>query len=236
MRRCYNDVCVGGGGLSIASFCTEKRPDPVIGHAAPADSCTCGSSPSGRRCPPAHFRIASAPLPARRGAGRAGASAAPPSPSACSAAATSGPAGDDDPAGDVRDAHRGVGGVHALPTGARGAEHVDAQVLVLDRDVDFLGFRAARRPWRPRCGCAPAFRWPAHAARGARPTPSAWCRSAVPDALKITSLMPPRVPSEIDMVLDAPATVAGDEALVHAPQSRPRRARLRRRRCRPGSR
>src|SRR5438046_1137610 len=39
----------------------------------------------------------------------------------------------------VRDAHRAVGRVDALPAGAAGAEHVDAQVLVIDLDVDLLG-------------------------------------------------------------------------------------------------
>ena len=38
----------------------------------------------------------------------------------------------------VRDAHRGVGGVDALAAGARGAEDVDAQVLVLDLHVHLL--------------------------------------------------------------------------------------------------
>jgi hypothetical protein len=44
-------------------------------------------------------------------------------------------AGDDDAGGEVGDAHRGVGGVHALTTGARGAVDVDPQVLLVDVDV-----------------------------------------------------------------------------------------------------
>src|SRR6185312_12742192 len=47
----------------------------------------------------------------------------------------------DDSGRDVRDAHGGVGGVHALATRTRGPEHVDADVLVLDRHVDFLRLR-----------------------------------------------------------------------------------------------
>src|SRR4051812_3925639 len=48
---------------------------------------------------------------------------------------------DDDAARDVRDAHRGVGRVDALPARPRGAEDVDPEVLVLDPDVDLLGLR-----------------------------------------------------------------------------------------------
>ena len=47
---------------------------------------------------------------------------------------------DDDAGRDVRDAHGGVGRVDALAAGAARAERVDAQVLVVDLDVDFLGF------------------------------------------------------------------------------------------------
>ena len=36
----------------------------------------------------------------------------------------------------VGDAHGGVGAVHVLAAGAAGAEHVDAQVLLLDVDLD----------------------------------------------------------------------------------------------------
>src|SRR6185437_947308 len=38
----------------------------------------------------------------------------------------------DDPGGDVRDAHRGVRGVHALAAGPRRTKDVDAQILLLD--------------------------------------------------------------------------------------------------------
>src|SRR5690606_35440087 len=44
-------------------------------------------------------------------------------------------AGDDDAGGDVRDAHRGVGGVHALPAGAGRTVDVDAQIGLVDVDV-----------------------------------------------------------------------------------------------------
>jgi len=43
--------------------------------------------------------------------------------------------------GRLRDAHRAVGGVHALAAGAARAKHVDAQILVLDLDVDLFRFR-----------------------------------------------------------------------------------------------
>ena len=43
------------------------------------------------------------------------------------------------PGRDVRDAHRRVGRVDALAAGAARAERVDAQILLVDLDVDFLG-------------------------------------------------------------------------------------------------
>ena len=43
------------------------------------------------------------------------------------------------PVGQVRDAHRGVGGVDALAARAGRAVDVDAQVVRVDRDVDVLG-------------------------------------------------------------------------------------------------
>ena len=46
---------------------------------------------------------------------------------------------DHDAAGQVGDPDGGVGGVHALPAGARRAEDVDAQVVRVDADVDLLG-------------------------------------------------------------------------------------------------
>jgi len=42
--------------------------------------------------------------------------------------------------GQVRDAHRGVGGVDRLAAGAGGTERVDAQVLGFDLDVNLFGF------------------------------------------------------------------------------------------------
>src|SRR5436190_3000919 len=48
---------------------------------------------------------------------------------------------DDQPRREVRDAHRGIGGVDALSSRTAGAEDVDPQVLVLDPDVDLFRFR-----------------------------------------------------------------------------------------------
>src|SRR3989440_302734 len=47
----------------------------------------------------------------------------------------------DDPGRDVRDAHRGVGGVDALTAGARRAIDVHAQILLLHPHVHVLGLR-----------------------------------------------------------------------------------------------
>ena len=44
----------------------------------------------------------------------------------------------DDAAGEMRDAHGGIGHVDVLAAGAAGAEGIDAQVLVLDIDLDFV--------------------------------------------------------------------------------------------------
>src|ERR1700680_4707826 len=49
--------------------------------------------------------------------------------------------GDDQAAGNVGDAHGGVGGVHRLAAGTGGAESVDAKILGFDFDVDVVGFR-----------------------------------------------------------------------------------------------
>src|SRR6266403_339594 len=48
---------------------------------------------------------------------------------------------DDQAAGNVRDTHGGVGGVHGLAAGTGGTEGVDAQILGFDFDVDVVGFR-----------------------------------------------------------------------------------------------
>src|SRR5437667_5791698 len=48
-------------------------------------------------------------------------------------------AGDDEPGRQVRHAHGGVGRVDALPARARGAVHVDAEVLVGQLHLDILG-------------------------------------------------------------------------------------------------
>jgi hypothetical protein len=54
--------------------------------------------------------------------------------------------GHGDAGGDVGDAHGGVGGVDALPAGAAGAVDVDAQVVLVDRDVDLLGLGQHEHP------------------------------------------------------------------------------------------
>src|SRR5579883_346157 len=48
---------------------------------------------------------------------------------------------DDEAGGQVRNADGGVSCVDRLAAGTRGAERVDAEVLGLDFDVDFVGFR-----------------------------------------------------------------------------------------------
>ena len=58
--------------------------------------------------------------------------------------------------------------VDVLAAGAARAHGVDAQVGVIDLDIDVLDLRAARRPSRPRCGCARKPRSRARAARDAR--------------------------------------------------------------------
>src|SRR5229473_5459983 len=51
---------------------------------------------------------------------------------------------DDQAAGNVRDTHRGVRGVHGLAAGAGRAKGIDAQVFGVDFDVDVVGFRQDR--------------------------------------------------------------------------------------------
>ena len=64
----------------------------------------------------------------------------------------------DDPARHVRDAHRRVGGVDALTAGPARAEHVDLEVLVVDRRPRPRRPRAARARSPTTCGCAPGSR------------------------------------------------------------------------------
>ena len=40
----------------------------------------------------------------------------------------------------MRDAHGRIGGVHGLATRTGGTEHIDTQVLGIDREIDFIGF------------------------------------------------------------------------------------------------
>src|SRR6266436_7308526 len=48
--------------------------------------------------------------------------------------------GNDQAAGNVRDAHGGIRGVDGLSAGAGRAEGINAQILGFDLDVDFVGF------------------------------------------------------------------------------------------------
>ena len=58
---------------------------------------------------------------------------------------------------EVGDPHRAVRGVDALATRARGAEHIDPQVLLLDLDVDLL--RLGEHRHRGGGGVDPALRF-----------------------------------------------------------------------------
>ena len=64
------------------------------------------------------------------------------------------------PVGMMHDLHRGIGRVHALAAGSAGAANFDAQILRLQFEIDFLGFRQARRRSRWKCECDPALRSP----------------------------------------------------------------------------
>ena len=58
-------------------------------------------------------------------------------------------AGDDDPGGQVGDAHSRVGGVHALAALAGGPVDVDAQIRLIDLDLfDLFGFGVDQHPGR----------------------------------------------------------------------------------------
>src|SRR6266446_2072525 len=48
--------------------------------------------------------------------------------------------GNDEPAGNVRDAHGGIGGVDGLAARAGRTERINAQIFRFDLDVDFVGF------------------------------------------------------------------------------------------------
>ena len=48
-------------------------------------------------------------------------------------------AGHDDARGQVADPHRAIGGIHVLAASTLRAVGLDAQVLVIDHDVDLLG-------------------------------------------------------------------------------------------------
>ena len=134
----------------------------------------------------------------------------------------------------VGDAHRGVGRVDALAAGAARAERVDAQILGLDLDVDFLGLGQHGDGGGRGVDAAAAPRSPARAARGARRSrTSAGCRPRLPSMSAMTSLMPPPLSLGSSDVSTLPALPLG-VARVHAEQIRRRTAPPRRRRCRRG--
>ena len=64
---------------------------------------------------------------------------------------------DDQPGRQVRDSDRRVRRVHALAAGSARAERIDADVLLVDLDVDFLGFGQHRDGGRGRVDPAAAF-------------------------------------------------------------------------------
>jgi hypothetical protein len=63
-------------------------------------------------------------------------------------------AGDHDAGRQVGDAHRRLGLVDVLAAGAGGAVGVDAQVLVVDLDLDVVVDLGQTSPRRTRCGGA----------------------------------------------------------------------------------
>src|SRR6185369_4596032 len=56
------------------------------------------------------------------------------------------------------DAHRTVGGVHALAAGTTGSEDVDAEIVGVDLDIDLLRFRQHRYRRGGRMNAALGFR------------------------------------------------------------------------------
>src|SRR5690606_4643953 len=64
---------------------------------------------------------------------------------------------DDDAGRDVGDAHGRIGGVDALAAGTTRTERVDAQVLRIDLDVDFFGFRQDGHRGRRRVDTSAGF-------------------------------------------------------------------------------
>ena len=66
--------------------------------------------------------------------------------------------GYDNPAWNMRDPHRAVGRVDMLPSGALRAVGIDTQILFLDVDIHFLGFRQDRDRRRRRMNPPARFR------------------------------------------------------------------------------
>ena len=75
----------------------------------------------------------------------------------------------DDPGGPVGDAHRRVGGVHALTAGAAAAVDVDVQVALVDLDVDLVGLGQHQHRGRRRVDAALAL-GDRHTLHAVRPT------------------------------------------------------------------
>src|SRR3989304_8171380 len=72
---------------------------------------------------------------------------------------------DDDAGRNMGDAPRRVGGVDAWPAGARGAKHVDPDVLRIDANFALVRLRQPRNGHRRSMNAAGAFggRYPLHA-------------------------------------------------------------------------
>ena len=133
------------GSRSPSSTCRGCRTCSRCGgrRSGSPGSCRSGSARSGRRCGPATCGRRSPRRPAVSWA--AWSSRARRMRMACSRFCSWRLlvlAAGHDAGRDVGDADRRVGGVHRLAAGPGGAVDVDAQVLLLDRDVDLLGLRA----------------------------------------------------------------------------------------------
>ena len=123
----------------------ERQVDAVVATRGPAGNCRCGCARCGRRCRPGHLRSAA----------RVACS--------CGTLLLIEPRAQDlhrlgavlvlallllhrnhDAGRQMRDAHRAFGLVDVLAAGAGGAVDVDAQIALVDLDVDLLGLRQHR--------------------------------------------------------------------------------------------
>ena len=126
--------------------------------------------------------------------------------------------GHDDAGRHMGDAHRRVGGVDVLAAGARGAHRVDADILVADFDVDVFDFRQHRDRRRRGVDAALSLRWPARAARDARPISNFMPRiDALARDIGDDFLEAPHFAGAFFHHVDLPA-LAGGIALIHAEQ------------------